>query len=233
MSIHCLPPLPPAWHELLKQEFSLPYWLQLQQFLATEWATHPVYPESSEIFRAFEVCSPAQTRVVILGQDPYHGPGQAHGLSFSVKPGVKLPPSLKNIYRELAADLGGEPPPTGDLSHWATQGVLLLNSVLTVRAAHPASHAGQGWELLTDAVIQHLAAQDVPKVFLLWGRYAQAKGAWLDRSRHCVLEAAHPSPFAAHKGFFGCRHFSKTNQWLVQHRQQPIDWSLLPVVTPG
>lgn len=218
------PVLPDDWQAALADEYARSYFQALQCFLSAELANHTVYPAQQDWFRAFALCPLVQVRVVIVGQDPYHGPDQADGLCFSVRAGVAIPPSLRNIRRELSADLGVNLPATGDLSGWAKQGVLLLNSVLTVRAGKAASHANRGWERWTDAVIRQVALRDQPTVFLLWGRYAQAKGAGLDRTRHCVLEAAHPSPLAAHQGFFGSRPFSQANRWLAQQQQPGIAW---------
>ena len=200
---------------------------RLRSFLVAEKAAgKQIYPKGSEWFRAMDLTPLDQVRVVILGQDPYHGPGQAHGLCFSVKPGVPPPPSLGNIYKELQADLGISRPPHGFLEHWAQQGVLLLNSVLTVEAGKAASHQGKGWERFTDAVIQLVNAREVPVVFLLWGAYAQKKAAFVDGTRHLVLKAAHPSPLSAHNGFLGCRHFSQCNAFLESKGLVPIDWAL-------
>lgn len=220
--------LDPQWKAALADTFLLPYMQTLRQFLAAErQAGKLIYPPASEYFNAFNTTPLSAVRVVILGQDPYHGAGQAHGLCFSVRRGVPVPPSLQNIYRELASDLNIAPVRHGDLSHWAEQGVLLLNSVLTVEAGHPASHQGRGWEQFTDAVIRVLNEQCQHLVFLLWGSYAQRKGQMIDAERHLVLKAAHPSPMAANRGgFFGCRHFSKTNAYLREQGHTPIDWSL-------
>lgn len=216
-----------SWKVPLLPEFEAEYMARLRSFLVAEKAAgKPIYPKGSEWFRAMDLTPLDQVRVVILGQDPYHGPGQAHGLCFSVKPGVPPPPSLGNIYKELQADLGISRPPHGFLEHWAQQGVLLLNSVLTVEAGKAASHQGKGWERFTDAVIQLVNAREEPVVFLLWGAYAQKKAAFVDGTRHLVLKAAHPSPLSAHNGFLGCRHFSQCNAFLESKGLVPIDWAL-------
>ncbi len=216
-----------SWKVPLLPEFEAEYMARLRSFLVAEKAAgKQIYPKGSEWFRAMDLTPLDQVRVVILGQDPYHGPGQAHGLCFSVKPGVPPPPSLGNIYKELQADLGISRPPHGFLEHWAQQGVLLLNSVLTVEASKAASHQGKGWERFTDAVIQLVNAREVPVVFLLWGAYAQKKAAFVDGTRHLVLKAAHPSPLSAHNGFLGCRHFSQCNAFLESKGLVPIDWAL-------
>ena len=221
----------PSWKEVLKNEFSKTYFQQLVTFLKTEKARGDViYPPGKLIFNAFNKTPFPDLRVVILGQDPYHGAGQAHGLCFSVQPGVRVPPSLVNIYKELQSDLGIAPPRHGFLEHWARQGVLLLNSVLTVEMGMAASHQGKGWERFTDAVIRAVNAKAEPVVFLLWGSYAQKKAAFVDSvergGRHLVLKAPHPSPLSAHNGFLGCRHFSKANAFLEANGMTPIDWSL-------
>lgn len=218
----------PEWKEVLKSEFSKPYFEQIVTFLKTEKAMgRTIYPPGPLIFNAFEQTGFRNTKVVILGQDPYHGNGQAMGLSFSVPPGVAPPPSLVNIFKELKTDLGIETPPGfGDLTKWARQGVLLLNAALTVRAGEPFSHAKIGWADFTDAVIRHVSDEKKHVVFLLWGKFAQEKQVLIDETKHHVLKAAHPSPFSADKGFFGCRHFSKTNQLLVGDGIEPIDWKL-------
>lgn len=216
-----------SWRAPLSEEFQSPYMQQLKSFLLAQKAQgKQVFPKGSEYFRAMDLTPLGQVRVVILGQDPYHGPGQAHGLCFSVRPGVKTPPSLVNIYKELQSDLGIPPARHGFLEHWARQGVLLLNSVLTVEMGQAASHQGKGWERFTDAVIRQVNAQVDPAVFLLWGNYAQKKAAFVDTSRHLVLKAPHPSPLSAHNGFFGCRHFSKANAFLKEQGMDPIDWAL-------
>jgi uracil-DNA glycosylase len=185
-----------------------------------------IFPKGCDWFRALDLTPLDQVRVVILGQDPYHGPGQAHGLCFSVKPGVRPPPSLVNIYKELESDLGITPRRHGFLEHWARQGVLLLNSVLTVEMGRAASHRDRGWERFTDRIVSEVNSKSEPVVFLLWGSYAQKKAAFVDSSRHLILKAAHPSPLSAHSGFFGCRHFSRTNAFLISRGQEPIDWAL-------
>jgi uracil-DNA glycosylase len=216
-----------SWKAPLLPEFEADYMAQLRAFLIAEKASGKhIFPKGGEWFRAMDLTPLDKVRVVILGQDPYHGPGQAHGLCFSVKPGVRPPPSLVNIYRELQSDLGIERPRHGFLEHWANQGVLLLNSVLTVEMAKAASHQGKGWERFTDAVIRLVNAKDDPVVFLLWGAYAQKKAAFVDTSKHLVLKAAHPSPLSAHNGFLGCRHFSKCNAFLESKGLAPIDWAL-------
>ncbi|MCM2971571.1 uracil-DNA glycosylase [Larsenimonas suaedae] len=221
-------PLPESWANEIGQEFETPYMQALRAFLANEKAAHKViYPHSSNWFKAFELTPLDRVKVVILGQDPYHGPGQAHGLCFSVRPDVKTPPSLVNIYKELAADtVDFEPVNHGYLKFWAEQGVLLLNSVLTVEQSQAASHRGQGWEQFTDRAIEAINRSCDHVVFLLWGSYAQKKAAFVDRKKHLVLHAPHPSPLSAHRGFLGCRHFSQTNQFLVEHGLEPIDWRL-------
>jgi uracil-DNA glycosylase len=220
-----------SWKAPLLPEFSSDYMAGLRQFLVAEKAAgKTIYPERSEWFCALDLTPLDKVRVVIIGQDPYHGPDQAHGLCFSVKPGVRPPPSLLNIYKELESDLGLPRPKHGFLEHWARQGVLLLNSVLTVEMAKAASHSKRGWERFTDAVIRLVNAKPDPVVFLLWGSYAQKKAAFVDSSRHLVLKAAHPSPLSAYNGFLGCRHFSQTNAFLEKHGHPPIDWSLPDVV---
>ena len=223
--------LPAAWQERLGSEWARPYVAELGAFLAAEKAAgKAVFPENEAWFRALELTPPDDVRVVILGQDPYHGLGQAHGLCFSVRPGVKVPPSLANIYKELQSDLGIAPARHGFLEHWARQGVLLLNSVLTVEMGRAAAHQGRGWERFTDAVIAAVNAQAEPAAFMLWGAYAQKKAAFVDSieegGRHLVLKAPHPSPLSAYSGFFGCRHFSKANAFLTEHGRDPIDWAL-------
>ncbi len=217
------------WLALLGDEVEQDYMRQLSSFLRqrrTEGAV--IYPPAKDIFQAFWATPPDQVKVVVLGQDPYHSPGQAHGLSFSVQPGVPIPPSLGNIYRELASDLGVVPPDHGYLLAWAKQGVLLLNSVLTVEHKQPGSHQGKGWERFTDRVVELLSSQGEPKVFFLWGSHAQKKGRAIDRSRHCVLSSPHPSPLSAHRGFLGCKHFSQGNAFLEAKGRGAIDWQLPP-----
>ncbi len=214
-----------SWKEMLKQEFTKPFFLQVATHLKTERATGAlVYPPGQLIFNAFNTTPFDKVKVVILGQDPYHGPGQAMGLSFSVPDGVPPPPSLGNIYKELHADIGIPIPKTGNLTKWAKQGVFLLNAILTVRSNEPASHAKIGWMDFTDAVIRKISDEKKGVVFLLWGKFAQEKQVLIDETKHTVLKASHPSPFSADKGFFGCRHFSKTNEVLMKQGIEPIDW---------
>lgn len=226
------PDLEPGWLAVLGDVFEQPFMHQLRQFLLEEKRHHTVYPPGKDIFAAFRHTPFHQVRVVILGQDPYHGPGQAHGLCFSVRPGVPPPPSLQNIFAEIQADLGIVRPRHGYLTHWADQGVLLLNTVLTVRAGQAGSHQGRGWEAFTDRVIHELNRRQEGLVFLLWGSPAQRKAAGVDRNRHLVLTAPHPSPLSAHRGFLGCKHFSQANAWLTAHGQPIIDWGLPPLETP-
>ena len=217
-----------SWRALLADQFEQPYMQQLREFLLAEkCAGHQVFPAGKDMFAALNLVSLEQTKVVIIGQDPYHGPGQAHGLSFSVPRGVALPPSLRNIFAEIESDLGCATlaAGSGDLSQWAQQGVLLLNAVLSVRARTAGSHQGRGWEQFTDVLVQRLAAQRSGLVFLLWGSYAQKKASVVDGSRHCLLKAPHPSPLSAHRGFLGCRHFSQANQYLESQGLTPIDWT--------
>lgn len=216
-----------SWKAVLGAEFSRPYMGELKAFLQREKAGgKQIFPKGSEYFRALDLTPVDEVKVVILGQDPYHGAGQAHGLCFSVQPGVRIPPSLVNIYKEMQSDLGIPPARHGFLEHWARQGVLLLNSVLTVEEARAASHQGQGWEQFTDAVIRAVNEECEHVVFMLWGSYAQKKAAFVDRSRHLVLKAPHPSPLSAHNGFFGSRHFSQANEYLVSQGRNAIDWQL-------
>ncbi|GGA23654.1 uracil-DNA glycosylase [Paenibacillus physcomitrellae] len=214
------------WDEVLAEEIKKPYFQDLRYALAKEYKLHTVYPPKELLFSALKLTPYQDTRVVILGQDPYHGPGQAHGLSFSVQPGVRIPPSLQNIYKELAADVGAPIPNHGSLLHWADQGVLLLNAVLTVRQGQPNSHKGLGWEAFTDAVVAKLNERDTPMVFILWGSHAQQKGAFLDETRHKVIRSPHPSPFSAHRGFLGSRPFSAANRFLTERGLKPIDWAI-------
>lgn len=214
----------PSWKEVLSEEFEAPYFASLVDFVKTEYRTTTCFPLAAKIFEAFRLCPFAATKVVILGQDPYHGMGQAEGLCFSVAEGVPFPPSLQNIFKEISDDLGKPTPAHGSLRRWASQGVLLLNATLTVRQGQAASHSGRGWEQFTDAVIRHLAAQREGLVFLLWGSAAQRKGAFIDRQRHLVLESPHPSPLSAYRGFFGNRHFSQTNAYLRSQGKAEIDW---------
>lgn len=215
-----------GWKKELLEEFQQPYFQQLRDFLKVEKATYTIYPKGSQIFRAFDATPFDRIKVVLIGQDPYHGAGQAEGLSFSVAPGIKPPPSLVNIYKELKADIGFQIPEHGHLIHWAEQGVLMLNSVLTVRANQPASHRNKGWEKFTDAAIHKASEHKEHLVFLLWGKYAQEKETLIDANKHLILKAAHPSPYSAATGFFGCRHFSKTNSYLLDNGIKPIDWQL-------
>ncbi len=218
--------LSPEWLSLLRSEFTTPHMTALRAFLKAEKAAGKViYPPGSEFFAALDATAPSEVRVVVIGQDPYHGPQQAHGLSFSVRKGQPIPPSLRNIFAELEADLSVAPPTHGSLLGWAKQGVLLLNSVLSVEQGMPGSHQGRGWEPFTDAVIAAIDGGDRPVVFMLWGKKAQQKGAFINRQKHCVLSAPHPSPLSAHRGFFGCRHFSQANRFLLERGYQPVDWS--------
>jgi len=215
----------PSWIRHLSQEFERPYFKELSAFVHDEYKERLVYPPPKNIFRAFDLCPFEDVEVVILGQDPYHGAGQANGLCFAVGEGITLPPSLQNIYKEIESDLGQKIiHRTGDLERWARQGVLLLNATLTVRANSAGSHQGRGWEQFTDAAIKALSDEREHLVFMLWGNYAKQKGAHIDRSKHLVLESAHPSPFSAHSGFFGNKHFSKANAYLAKHGKKPIDW---------
>ncbi len=216
-----------GWKEILKTEFTKPYFLQIVNLLKTEkMEGRVIYPPGGLIFNAFNSTPFDHTKVVILGQDPYHGPGQAHGLSFSVPPGIPPPPSLVNIFKELHADTGLPMPRHGNLTHWAQQGVLLLNASLTVRANEPMSHSRIGWAEFTDTVIRKISDDKEQVVFLLWGKFAQEKQVLIDETRHLILKAAHPSPLSANNGFFGCRHFSKTNEYLSKNGIEPVDWSL-------
>jgi uracil-DNA glycosylase len=213
-----------SWKQHLQGEFAQPYFTALADFVRREYLSATVYPPGREIFKAFDSCPFEEVKVVILGQDPYHGAGQANGLCFSVRAGITMPPSLVNIFKEIQSDLGKPFPPNGDLGRWAKQGVLLLNATLTVRASSPGSHQNKGWEPFTDAVIRVIAEQRENIVFLLWGAYAQKKGQMIDRNKHLVLQAPHPSPFSADRGFFGCRHFSQTNAYLRSKGMREIDW---------
>lgn len=218
--------LDPSWYAVLQPQFEAPYFAQLKEFLVAERQQYTCYPSGGKIFNAFDTTPFDKVKVVILGQDPYHEPGQAMGLCFSVPQGVQVPPSLVNIIKEINDDLGTQIPTTcGDLSGWAQQGVLLLNATLTVRAHQAGSHQRHGWETFTDAAIQALSQQRSGLVFLLWGSYAIAKKSLIDSTKHCVLTAPHPSPLSAYRGFFGCRHFSQANNYLAAHGQQPIDWT--------
>ena len=216
------------WNPVLRPELAKPYWSELQAFVTAERQRGPVHPQPDEVFACLHLTPYAETRVLILGQDPYHGQGQAHGLCFSVRRGVPIPPSLVNIYEELRTDVGVEPPTHGNLEAWARQGVLLLNTTLTVRGGQAASHQGKGWETFTDEVIRVVDAKEHPVVFILWGSHARKKKALIDTSRHTVIESAHPSPLSARNGFFGSRPFSRTNEALVAAGLEPIDWRLDP-----
>ena len=220
------PDIGEGWHERLAPEFTAPYFAELKAFLVAERAQHTVFPKGSDIFAAFRNTPFQAVKAVLLGQDPYHGPGQAHGLCFSVPRGVPAPPSLQNIFAELQRDLGLARPQHGDLSAWARQGLLLLNATLTVRAEQAGSHQGKGWERFTDAVITSLSNEHEGLIFLLWGRYAQAKEQLIDTDRHYVLKAPHPSPLSAHRGFIGCGHFSAVNELLLARGRKPFDWEL-------
>ncbi len=214
------------WDALLSGEFQKDYYLSLREFLKKEYFSQTVYPPMTDIFNSLKYTSFSQTKVVILGQDPYHGPGQAHGLCFSVQKGIKFPPSLQNIWKELHDEYGYATPETGELTEWAKRGVLLLNTTLTVRQGCPQSHKGQGWEILTDAIISLLNQKKEPVVFLLWGANAWAKKALIRNPLHLVLECAHPSPLSAYRGFFGCGHFKKANEYLEKCGASPIDWEI-------
>lgn len=212
------------WKEILSEEFEKPYFRELTDFVRQEYASRRIFPRGSNIFRAFDKCPFDKLKVVIIGQDPYHGEGQANGLCFSVADGVPFPPSLQNIFQEVADDTGSPIPTSGNLDRWAEQGVLLLNAVLTVRAHEAASHAGAGWERFTDAVVRTIAERKSHVVYMLWGSYAQRKGAIVDPTRNCILKSVHPSPLSVYRGFFGCRHFSQANEYLVRTGQEPIRW---------
>ncbi|MBJ6760110.1 uracil-DNA glycosylase [Myxococcaceae bacterium JPH2] len=218
--------LPDEWKQLLREALASPSFAKLERFVAEEREQFTVYPPEDELFSAFQLTPPSAVRVLLLGQDPYHGPGQANGLAFSVHPGVAVPPSLVNIFKELQSDVGAPKPRDGSLEPWARQGVLLLNAVLTVRQAEPNSHAGHGWEDFTDAVIRAVSAGPEPVVFLLWGKYAQKKEPLIDASRHVILKGTHPSPLSAKSGFFGSRPFSTVNAELEKRGREPIDWTL-------
>ena len=220
------PRIEESWKNNLTDEFSQSYFLTLKQFLVEEKKQYTLYPPGSQIFAAFDKTPYDSVKVVILGQDPYHGSGQAHGLCFSVPPGIKAPPSLVNIFKEIQNDLGISMPSHGNLSSWADQGILLLNATLTVRANQPGSHQNKGWETFTDSVIKNLSDHREGIIFLLWGKFAQAKEDLIDSSKHHILKAAHPSPYSANAGFFGCRHFSKTNQILKEQGKEEINWAL-------
>lgn len=214
------------WDDIMAGEFELPYYLKLREFLKTEYSTREIYPNMYDIFNAMKHTSYSAVKAVIIGQDPYHEPGQAHGLCFSVKRGCAIPPSLQNIYKELYSDLGIPPAPHGELTAWADNGVLLLNTVLTVRRGAANSHKGMGWEIFTDHVIEKLNSRSTPMVFLLWGGNARAKRGLITNPAHLVLTAAHPSPLSAYNGFFGCRHFSACNDFLVRNGIAPVDWRI-------
>lgn len=214
------------WQSVLESEFEKPYYLKLRQFLAQEYKTKIIYPDMYDIYSAFHLTDYMQVKAVILGQDPYHGPGQAHGLSFSVKPGVAVPPSLQNIYKELRDDLGCPIPRHGFLEHWAKQGVMMLNAVLTVRKDTPNSHRGLGWEEFTSTVIEALNRREEPVVFILWGKNAQEKLPLITNKHHFIIQSAHPSPFAANRGFFGSRPFSRTNAFLRSQGKEEIQWAI-------
>lgn len=215
------------WNELLKEEFEKEYYLELRKKLASEYRSHTVYPDMYDIFNALRYTAYKDVKAVILGQDPYHGRGQAHGLSFSVKKGVPKPPSLQNIFKELEMDIGVPEPAHGELTSWAGEGVLLLNAVLTVRSGSPNSHINLGWQTFTDRIISILNSRKEPLVFLLWGKNAKAKETLINSARHKILTAAHPSPYSAYSGFFGCRHFSKTNEFLAENGIGSINWEIL------
>lgn len=216
--------LEPTWKKTLEEEFEKSYFEKLSSFVHEEYTKGVTYPQPKDVFRAFDLCPFNKVKVVILGQDPYHGVKQANGLCFAVHEGIALPPSLQNIFKEIESDLGLKPEKNGDLSRWAEQGVLLLNATLTVRAASPGSHQKRGWEEFTDAAIKKLSDEREHLVFILWGNYAKNKGTVINREKHLVLESAHPSPFSAYNGFFGCKHFSKANKYLEDHGLVEVDW---------
>lgn len=220
------PDLNPDWLKLIGTEFQKPYFKELRNFLVNEKTHYKIYPPGPKIFSALNTTSPQDVKVVIIGQDPYHGAHQANGMCFSVERGIPFPPSLRNIFKEVVADVGGEMPKHGDLSSWANQGVLLLNATLTVRESQAGSHQNKGWEQFTDRIINELNVQFSGIVFLLWGNFAKKKAMHIDQSKHHVLTAAHPSPLSAHNGFFGCKHFSKTNELLLKERKTPINWQI-------
>ena len=220
------PQIEESWKIILKDEFQKEYFAELKTFLTAEKKIYSIYPKGGDTFSAFNLCSFNSTKVVIIGQDPYHGSGQAHGLSFSVPKGIKPPPSLRNIFKELHTDLNFEIPNYGDLTTWAQQGVLLLNAALTVREKEAGSHQKLGWENFTDRIIEKISKKKEGIIFLLWGAFAQRKSILIDVKKHHILTAAHPSPFSAYRGFFGCKHFSKTNEILIKNNQQPINWKL-------
>lgn len=212
------------WKHLLQEEFDKPYFEELTRFVREEYATNTIYPAGKNIFRAFDKCPVDKLKVVIIGQDPYHGPGQANGLCFSVNDGVPFPPSLQNIFKEISSDIGIPAPQSGNLDRWAEQGVLLLNAVLTVKAHQAASHAGKGWEQFTDAVVRIINERKEGLVYMLWGSYAQRKGQMANPARNLILKSVHPSPLSVYRGFFGCKHFSQANEYLVSRGQEPIIW---------
>ena len=213
-----------SWQEVLQTEFDKPYFENLVGFVKQEYASNTIFPPAGQIFNAFNTCPFNNVKVVILGQDPYHGPGQAHGLCFSVNDGIQFPPSLQNIFKEITSDLGIPAPKTGNLTRWAEQGVLLLNATLTVRASQAGSHQGKGWEEFTDAVIKTISEKAENVVFILWGSYAIKKKSLINASKHCILTAPHPSPLSSYRGFFGCKHFSQTNTYLASKGKTPIEW---------
>ena len=213
-----------SWQEVLQTEFDKPYFENLVEFVKQEYASNTIFPPAGQIFNAFNTCPFNNVKVVILGQDPYHGPGQAHGLCFSVNDGIQFPPSLQNIFKEITSDLGIPAPKTGNLTRWAEQGVLLLNATLTVRASQAGSHQGKGWEEFTDAVIKTISEKAENVVFILWGSYAIKKKSLINTSKHCILTAPHPSPLSSYRGFFGCKHFSQTNTYLTSKGKSPIEW---------
>ncbi len=213
-----------SWKQTLANEFEKPYFANLIQFVKSEYAAGTVYPEGKNIFNAFNLCPLPNVKVVIIGQDPYHEPRQAHGLCFSVQDGVEFPPSLQNIFKEIESDLGTPVPPSGNLERWARQGVFLLNSILTVRAHQAASHANKGWETFTDEVIKQISDKTENVVFMLWGNYAKVKGKVIDTKKHLILNTVHPSPLSVYRGFFGCKHFSRANEYLTAHGKTPINW---------
>lgn len=213
-----------SWQEVLQVEFDKPYFESLVSFVKQEYASNTIFPPAGQIFNAFNTCPFNNVKVVILGQDPYHGPGQAHGLCFSVNDGIQFPPSLQNIFKEITSDLGIPTPKTGNLTRWAEQGVLLLNATLTVRASQAGSHQGKGWEEFTDAVIKTISEKAENVVFILWGSYAIKKKSLINTSKHCILTAPHPSPLSSYRGFFGCKHFSQTNTYLTSKGKTPIEW---------
>ena len=213
-----------SWQEVLQPEFDKPYFESLVGFVKQEYASRTIFPPAGQIFSAFNTCPFNDVKVVILGQDPYHGPGQAHGLCFSVNDSIPFPPSLQNIFKEISSDLGLQIPSSGNLTRWAEQGVLLLNATLTVRASQAGSHQGKGWEEFTDSVIKIISEKAENVVFILWGSYAIKKKALIDASKHCILTAPHPSPLSSYRGFFGCKHFSKTNEYLQSVGKTPIAW---------